>query len=183
VARRPLTIIATLLLALACVGTASAQQPRDPLIDPPAGEAGSRFQVVGQFDWTAGEVVTLRLAFTTVSDPLTYAGPYPYTRQITVLRDGTWSFPIVVTEDVLGFPVGPEPGFIVVRAEAPSHNATNAWILSVNGIRPAGADAIADAGFGPLAPPPSLALALGLFAMAVGTLLIVSAAHHQRPNA
>jgi hypothetical protein len=176
VARQPLIIFASALLALACICTASAQQPRDPLIDPPSGEAGSRFQIVGQFGWIPGETVTLRLALTTAADPLTYAGPFPYTREITVLRDGTWSFPIVATEDVLGFPFGAEPGFIVVRAEAPSHTSTNAWILTVSGARPSGADAIAEAGFGPIAPPASLALALGLFAMAVGTLLLVSAA-------
>ena len=171
---KPLIIVAATLLALAGARTGVAfQQTRDPLIDPPSGGIDSRFQVVGEVGWIPGETITLRLAFTTSPDPLTFAGPFPYMREIVVLRDATWFYPIVVREDVLGFMLGPEPGFIVVRAESASQTSTNAYIFTVNGQRPAGADTITDAGFGPGAPAPALLLTLGLFAIGLGGLLFV----------
>jgi hypothetical protein len=169
---KPLVVLCAIVCALA-VRTASAQQGRDPLVDPPSGGVDSRFTVVGEVGWIAGETVTLRLAFTT-ADPLNYAGPFPYTREITVLRDNTWFFPIVVREDVLGFPLGPGPGFIVVRAESATQTSTNAYVFTVNGVYPIGAEQFVDAGFGPGAPPPAVALTLGLFAIGLGALLFVS---------
>lgn len=170
---KPLIIFAALFGALFAGARAStAQQPDDPLIDPPAGEIGSRFQVVGQSGWLPGETVTLLLAFTLRPDPIAYPGPFPYQRQVTVLRDGTWSFPIVVREDVLGFGLGPDPGYIVVRAEGGNGQRKTAYfVLTVNGRRP---EAAPVAGFGAGTPPPAVLATLGLFAMGTGALLLAA---------
>lgn len=125
-----------------------------------------------------GEPVTIELAFT-VSDPLTYAGPFPYRQQVTVLRDGTWSFPIVLTDD-LGLPLGNQPGFIVVRATSPSKTAQNAFVYTVGGRAVAGAEAIADLGFGPQFADPTVPLTAGLFALGIGGLLLANGAMRRR---
>jgi len=158
--------------------TASAQGQRDPLIAPSSGEKGSRFQIVGETGWIPGEPVTIELAFT-MSDPLTYAGPFPYRQQVTVLRDGTWSFPIVLTDD-LGLPLGSQPGFIVVRATSPSKTAQNAFVYTVGGRAVAGAEAIADLGFGPEVGDPTVPLTAALFALGAGGLLLTSGAMRRR---
>ena len=166
-------ISAIIIAALSVVARASAQT-RDPLIDPPSGTEGSRFQVVGQAGWVPGETVTLRLAFTSSAAPLEFAGPFPYEQPLMVLRDGTWSFPVVVTEDALGFPLGDMPGFIVIQVQSATQTATNAWVLTVNGVFPPGSETLAPAGAGPPAPSPALLLTLGLFALGIGGLLITS---------
>jgi hypothetical protein len=56
--------------------TASGQESRDPLISPQVGERESRFQIVGQFGWTPGEDVSIRIGFAQ-ADPFTFAGPFP----------------------------------------------------------------------------------------------------------
>ncbi len=154
-------------------GSALAQETRDPLIDPSEGSVGSRFQIVGQSGWVAGEMITLELAYTP-ADPLAFAGPFAFERQITVLRDGTWSFPIVVNDALLGAPLPDQPGYIVVRARSSSRTATNAYVYTVNGSRPVGAEAIAPLGFGPGAPTPGGAITIALFAAGLGVLLAVS---------
>lgn len=136
------------------------------------GGDGSRFQVVGLIGWVPGETVRLRVGFAT-SEPLTFAGPFAFEQPVTVLRDGTWSFPIVVNDALLGRPPGTTPGYIVVRAESGTHTAQNAYVYSVNGSLPAGADAIAMLGFGP-GSAGGAAIALALFAMATGALLTLS---------
>lgn len=172
----------TLALALALISArlvgpaaARAQQQRDPLIDPPAGGNGSRFQVVGLSGWTAGETVTIRVGFT-ATDPLAFSGPFPFERQATVLRDGTWSFPVNVNDSLLGAPLGAQPGYLVVQAQSGARTATNAFVYTVEGARPVGADAIAPLGFGPGAPSPAFALAAALFAAGGGALLATSGA-------
>lgn len=164
-----LTIVCASVLP---VGMAHGQEGRDPLIDPPEGGAGSRFQIVGQRDWVPGETVRLRIGFA-AADPLTFAGPFSFEQPVTVLRDGTWSFPVVVNAALLGAEPGAVPGFIVVRAESGPHVAQNAYVYTVNGSRPSGADVIAPLGFGPGAPG-SQALTLALFALATGGLILVS---------
>lgn len=170
-------IVAVLTLALACSWAllpraALAQDDRDPLISPPAGERGSRFQIVGQFGWHPGEQVAIRIGFVTAA-PFAFNGPFPYEQHVTVLRDGTWSFPVVLN-DALGLPLASEPGFLVVRAESPSRTATNAFVYTVNGRAPAGAGEVANLGFGPALGNPALPLGIGLFALGVGALLLVS---------
>ena len=171
---RILAVLATAALAAAFFsGTAAAQEIRDPLIDPPAGGAGSRFQVVGQSGWSAGQTITLEAAYT-AADPLAFTGPFPFQRQVTVLRDGTWSFPIVVNDALLGAPLPDQPGFIVVRARSAGRTAVNAYIYTVNGARPPRADEIAPLGFGPGVPSAASAVTLALFAAGTGALLALS---------
>lgn len=146
---------------------------------PDEGGNGSRFQVVGQFGWTPGETVTISLAFTQ-TDPLGYAGPFERERQVTVLRDGTWSFPVNVSNDLLSRPLDDIPGYIVVRAQSPTKTAVNAFIFSPGGRRPVGAEAIADLGFGPPRPDPTVAATLALFLAGIGGLLVASGAIRRR---
>lgn len=147
------------------------QEGRDPLIDPAFGGEGSRFQVVGQTGWTPGERVRVRIGFAP-SAPFDFDGPFPFQEQVTVLADGTWSFPVVVNDDLLGAPLPDTPGFIVVVADSPSRIASNAYVFTVNGTGPPGAEQIADLGFGAPAPPPGVALTLALFGAATGALLL-----------
>jgi hypothetical protein len=183
--RRPRSGVFALFVALALLsGTfpraASSQEPRDPLIDPPSGSAGSRFQIVGQSGWTPGEAVTLRVFFTTSTQPLDVAresAPLTQEFSVTVLADGTWSFPIVVNEFFAadgGARPPDTPGYIVVSAAAPSHTAVNAFVYTVRSVLPAGAQAIAGAGFGGAAAPAGLPLLVALFSAGVGALLLGS---------
>jgi len=158
--------------------TASAQEGRDPLISPAAGELGSRFQIVGQFGWTPGEQVELSIGFTEV-DPFTFSGPFPYQQRVTVLRDGTWSFPVVLNT-ALGLPLADLPGYLVVRAESPSKTATNAFVYTVAGRTPVGAEQIADLGFGPQFRDAALPLGIALFALGTGALLVTSGEMRRR---
>lgn len=169
-----------LAAAFALVPSISAQEVRDPLIDPATGEAGSRFQVVGQSGWTAGETVTISIAFSSTADPLSYVGAFPYTAQVTVLRDGTWSFPVVVNEDVLGTPLPAIPGYVIVRAESGQRVAANAYVYTVGGARPLGADIIAPLGSGMPLPDPTFALTVALFALGIGALLAAGGALQRR---
>ncbi len=152
--------------------TTSAQEARDPLISPAAGEPGSRFQIVGQFGWTPGETVELSIGFVE-ADPFAFTGPFPYAQEVTVLRDGTWSSPVVLN-DALGLPLASEPGYLVVRAESPSKTATNAFVYTVGGRTPVGAEQIADLGFGPQFPDAAVPLGIALFALGIGGLLVAS---------
>ena len=173
-------LVALAFASVALLHTASAQEPRDPLIDPASGGAGSRFQIVGQSGWTAGETVTLRVFFTTSPDPLNVApqdAPLAQEFSVTVLADGTWSFPIVIDEFFAadgGARPPDAPGYIVVRATAPSHEAVNAFVYTVRSVLPAGADGFAAAGFGPTAPPAGLGITVALFAAGLGALLMIS---------
>lgn len=171
-------------VALACawafsVNPAAAQAARDPLIVPDEGGNGSRFQVVGESGWTPGETVTIGLAFTE-ADPLHYAGPFEHERQVTVLRDGTWSFPINVGDDLLTKPLDSVPGYIVVRAQSRTKTAINAFVFSPGGRRPAGAESIAHLGFGPPDADPTVAGTLALFIGATGALFVASGAGRRR---
>jgi hypothetical protein len=163
----------TLALGLALIPqTTFAQESRDPLISPPAGERGSRFQIVGQFGWTPGEQVDIGIAFA-AADPFGFEGPFPVEQQVTVLRDGTWSFPVVLN-DALGLPLAGDPGYLVVRAESPSKSATNAFVYTVNGRTPTGAEEVAHLGFGPSIGNTALPLGVALFGAGIGVLLVVS---------
>lgn len=167
-----------LALVIACalaLHTASAQAPKDPLIEPAEGDLGSRFQVVGEAGWTPGEQVNIRLGVTP-ADPQSYAGPFYHERQVTVLRDGTWSFPINVSDELFPFPLDANPAYIVIRAESPTRTAVNAFVFAPGGRRPAGAEAVGAFGFGPQGTAPAAALIGALFAAATGGLLIVSGA-------
>jgi hypothetical protein len=178
----PLVLVAALAFAwMLSVGTASAQEQRDPLIDPAAGGLGSRFQIVGQYGWAPGESVTIRIGFTS-SQPLAFDGPFTLEQQLTVLADGTWSFPVVVNEALFQGAAPSIPGYVVVVAQSATQRAVNAHIFTIDGARPPGADAIAPLGFGPGAPTAALALVLALFAAGIGALLVMSGAWRRRSN-
>jgi hypothetical protein len=162
--------------------TAHAQVPADPLISPAEGEAGSRFQIVGQSGWTAGETVTLSFGFSDQPPGASFAGPFYHERQVTVLRDGTWSFPVVVNNDLFPFPLY-RPGFVVVKAQSASKTEINSFVYSVAGRRPLGPPPLASFGFGPAQANPVFALTLALFAAATGALLAISGAWRRREAA
>jgi hypothetical protein len=185
VQRYVLALLAALTLALAySLSTAAAQEARDPLIDPPSGGAGSRFQIVGQSGWVPGETVTLSVTFTTSSDPLGAPDPAPLVEEeftVTVLADGTWSFPLVVDEFFADAGGPPDtPGYIVVRTTAPSHESANAYVYTVRSVLPAGAEAIASTGSGPGAPSGATVVVAALFAAGAGGLLLLSGTLRRR---
>lgn len=176
--RNTCVLVAAFALAgVVFFGTASAQQPRDLIIDPPSGAAGSRFQIVGAEEWTAGETVALQLAFTTSPDALEFTGPFAIEEQLPVLPDGTWSFPVVVNESIFRGAPPDTTGSIVIRATTPSHSAVAAFQYTG---QPALISRVASAGFGPAAPPATFALLLALFAAGIGTLLVLSGAWRSR---
>jgi hypothetical protein len=162
-------------------GTASAQE-RDPLISPSSGGAGSRFQIVGETGWTPGETVTISIGFSDVDPGEQYGGTLYHERQITVLRDGTWSFPIVVNQDLVPFPLW-RPGFIVVKATSATRTAVNSYVYTVEGRAPPGAPPLASLGSGPGAPSGVVAVTLALFAAATGALVAASGGIRRRISA
>jgi hypothetical protein len=169
-------VAVALLVGLALPSSARAQDQRDPIIDPPEGAAGSRFQVVGAAGWVPGETVTLTILFTTSAEPLTFtSGLFEIEQTVTVLRDGTWSFPVVVNDALFGAPLPAEPGYVVVRAASPSKSGVNAYVVASGGRRPAGAEAVLGAfGWGPPGALPAMSVTAALFALGVGALLAVS---------
>jgi hypothetical protein len=174
-------MLTALAVALAISGalvpsfsSSASAQTLDPLIDPPQGGAGSRFQIVGQSGWQPGEVVTIRFAFSDVA-PEAYAGQFYNEQHVTVLRDGTWSFPTVVNDKLFPFPLW-RPGYIVVKAQSPSQTAVNAYIYTVEGRAPAGLPPLASLGSGPDAATPVFLLTLALFAAATGALVALAGA-------
>jgi hypothetical protein len=178
------------LLVVACAiavlcslspGAASAQE-RDPLISPASGGAGSRFQIVGESGWTPGETVTISIGFSDIDPGEQYGGALYHERQVTVLRDGTWSFPIVVNQELVPFPLL-RPGFIVVKATSSTHAAVNSFVYTVEGRAPLGAPPLASLGFGPEAPSGTVAVTLALFAAATGALVAASSAIRRRATA
>jgi hypothetical protein len=164
------------------LGHAFAQVPADPLISPAEGGAGALFQVVGQSGWTPGETVTLTFGFADIAPDASYAGATYHERQVTVLRDGTWSFPVVVNSDLFPFPLW-RPGFIVVRAQGADKTEVNSFVYTVAVRAPLGTPPLASFGFGP---PPGLdrsfLLTLALFAAGTGALLTLSGAWRRRPR-
>lgn len=170
-----LTVLAVMIACagatlLRTSGVAEAQQP-DPLIDPPEGAAGSRFQIVGQVAWTPGDTVTISYGFSDAEPGATYDGPFYNQQQVTVLRDGTWSFPTVVNDRLFPFPLW-RPGFIVVKAKSATTTAINSYVYTVDGRAPRGLPPLASLGSGPgEGDGAALALTFVLFAAATGALL------------
>lgn len=169
-----------LALALACVralpiGTSNAQQPSELLISPAQGEPGSLFQVVGTSGWTPGDTVTLTFGFADLPADSTFAGATYHERTATVLRDGTWSFPVVITPDLLPFPLW-RPGYIVVRAVSPTKTDTGNFVYTVEGKLPLGTPPMASYGFGPQPPDRGASVALALLLAGAGAMLVCSGA-------
>ena len=167
------------VLAIVCaialpLSHASAAE-RDPLISPATGGAGSLFQVVGQSGWTPGETITLSLTFADTDPGAVFPGPAYHERPVPVLRDGTWSFPIVVNQEILPFPLW-RPGFIVVRAQSATKTAVNSFVYTVEGRSPIGTPPLADLGSGPQSASTVLVTTLALFAAGAGAMVIASGA-------
>lgn len=168
--------LTALAFAIACIsgvalpGTVTAQE--DTFVSPTEGEAGSRFQIVGEVGWTPGEIVTIDFAFSDSPPTEDYAGPFYNEQTVTVLRDGTWSFPVVVNRDLFPFPLW-RPGYIVVRARGDAQITITPFLYTVEGRHPVGQPPLA--GFGPVGSEiVSEVLTLALFAAATGALLIAS---------
>lgn len=173
-----------LALALACAWALSikpsfAQQPSELLISPAQGEPGSRFQIVGQSGWTPGETVTLTFGFADLPADSTFAGATFHQRDVTVLRDGTWSFPVVITPDLLPFPLW-RPGYIVVRATSPSKADTGNFVYTVEGKLPLGTPPLSGFGFGPQPPDRGTSVALALLCAGAGALLVYGGVRRSR---
>lgn len=174
-----LTVLAVMFACVCAIslhanGIAHAQQA-DPLIDPPQGAAGARFQIVGQTAWTAGDTVTISYGFADAPPTAAYDGPFYNEQQVTVLRDGTWSFPTVVNNNLFPFPLW-RPGYIVVKAQSATTTAINSYIYTVEGRAPAGLPPLAELGSGPGGDGAVFALTLALFAAATGGLIALSGA-------
>ncbi|MBI5289495.1 MAG: hypothetical protein HY873_11045 [Chloroflexi bacterium] len=128
--------------------TGQAQQAT--FVSPGEGGAGSRFQIVGEAGWTPGETITLEFTFVDVppAQAEAFAGPFYRTEQVTALRDGTWSFPVVLNEDVLPFPLW-RPGYIAIRARGAAQTTLTLFTYMVDGRGPQGPPPLAEFGFGP----------------------------------
>ena len=177
--------ICAVVLALAWTlslghSTAAAKGP-DPLIDPPQGAAGARFQIVGQIGWTPGASVTISYGFSDAPPGDGYAGPFWNEQRATVLRDGTWSFPTVVNNRILPFPLW-RPGYIVVKAVSGERIAINSYVYTVDGHGPAGTPPLASLGFGPDSGGHGgvVALTIALFVAATGALFVMGGAFRGR---
>lgn len=169
-------LVAALAFAWALPGSISAQQSEYLLIEPDAGGAGSRFQIVGRSGWTAGETVALHVSFTTAPDRVPVeSGLYVFETTVLVLMDGTWSFPVVV-DAIFGSPLPDSPGAVVVRAASPTRTAIASYAYSGAGAPPAATDTVPAAGFGPSAPGALSATVVALFASCVGAMLLVGGA-------
>jgi hypothetical protein len=181
-----LTVLAVALaiagaLSLGTFGSAKAQES-DPLIDPAEGSAGSRFQIVGQVAWTPGDEVTISFGFSDVAPTANYGGPFYNEQHVTVLRDGTWSFPTVINERLFPFPLW-RPGYIVVKAQSATITAINNYVYTVEGRAPAGLPPLASLGSGPGGGSPVFALTLALFAATTGALVTLAGLMRSPRNA
>jgi hypothetical protein len=165
---RILVLVAALAVAWARSLDSSYAQTAELIIDPPAGGAGSRFQIVGQSGWIAGEAVSVRVGFTE-GDAASFAGPFAIDEQVTVLDDGTWSFPVVLSVAFFGGTAPATAGTVVVRAESPSHTATATFTYTGLGPPPA---AVSAAGFGQPAAGASAVAVVAMFAAGVGAMLV-----------
>jgi hypothetical protein len=179
-------LVAASMVALACAWAfplkpAFAAQTAELIVDPPSGGAGSRFQIVGESDWTAGETVRIRVGFVTTGDPAAFAGPYAIEQDLTVLPDGTWSFPVVLSDTFFGGLAPSTPGTIVVRAASPSNDALATF--DYTGVGPPPASDIGAAGFGPAAGAAPAAMIVSLFGAGIGTMLIVAGGRRRYEDA
>jgi hypothetical protein len=142
-------------------------------VSPTEGSAGSRFQIVGELGWTAGETVTISFGFSDAPPGVGFSDTTYNEQTVTVLRDGTWSFPAVINNELVPFPLW-RPGYIVVVAESDSQRAVASVVYSVADERPVGGPPLAPLGWGPGAGGAAAhnLIALTLFALGTGGLLV-----------
>lgn len=175
-------IAVALVLASVFVLHASAQTPHGLLLSAAEGAAGSRFQIVGEGGWTPGETVGIDVAFAD-ADPaaVPYTGDFYRRGDVAALRDGTWSFPVVVNQALFPFPLW-RPGYVLVRAQGASMTETAVFVYTVEGRRPLGAPPLAPLGFGPAAGRHTPLSTLALFAGATGALIVIAGAARLVPQ-
>jgi hypothetical protein len=163
-------VACALAYAFASTDGTSAQEPL--FVSPTEGSAGSRFQIVGEVGWTAGETVKISFGFSDAPPGDAFNDTTYNELTVTVLRDGTWSFPAVINNELVPFPLW-RPGYLVVVAESASQRAVASLVYSVEDERPVGAPPLAPLGFGALSPGGSnqAVITLALFGLAVGGLL------------
>jgi hypothetical protein len=85
-----------------------------------------------------------------------------------------------VLNESLGLPLESEPGYLVVQAESASKMATNAFVYTVGGRTPSGAEQVANLGFGPDIGNTAIPLGIALFGLGVGALLVVGGEMRRR---
>jgi hypothetical protein len=169
-----LAVVCASACAFAFIGAVGAQEPI--FVSPTEGSAGSRFQIVGEVGWTPGETIALSFGFSDAPPGEQYTGALYNEQMVTVLRDGTWSFPAVINEQLLPFPLW-RPGFIVVEAEGEQQRVNASLVYTVGEERPIGAPPLAPLGFGPPdmdGTPEQLALRIALLTMGAGALVAAS---------
>jgi hypothetical protein len=178
-------VLTALAVALACAGAiiqrniGRAQQ--DTFVSPTEGSAGSRFQVVGELGWVLGETVTISFGFSDLPPGPDYAGPFYNEQPVTVLRDGTWSFPVVINDQLVPFPLW-RPGYIVVKAAGGRQTTLTTVVYTVGERRPVGEPPLSELGFGPPAGGTALAVALAGALFAGGAGLLVGLSGAMRPT-
>jgi hypothetical protein len=141
-------LAAAYAIACATVLASAASAQEAIFVSPTEGSAGSRFQIVGEVGWTPGETITLGFGFSDAPPGDAYTGPLYNEQTLTVLRDGTWSFPVVINDELFPFPLW-RPGFIVIVAEGEQQRVTTSVVYTVEEERPVGAPPLAPLGFGP----------------------------------
>jgi hypothetical protein len=117
-------------------------------VSPGTGESGSRFQIVGEVGWTPGERLAIDFGFSDAPPNGSYAGTFYNPQTVVVLRDGSWSFPVVVNRDLFPFPLW-RPGYIVVRVQGANQTTLTPFAYTVEGRQPVGEPPLADLGDGP----------------------------------
>ena len=119
--------------------------------------------------------MSIDVAFADVDPAVAAPQEFYHQGDITVLRDGTWSFPLVVNQALFPFPLY-RPGFIVVRAQSESKSGSGTFVYTVEGREPAGAPPLASLGSGPLDGDSPLVIGAGLLALGIGTLTLLAGA-------
>ena len=156
-------------------------QQQDTFVAPTEGAAGARFQIVGETGWTPGETITISFGFSDQAPGDAFAGPFYTEQSVTVLRDGTWSFPVVINDELFPFPLW-RPGFIVVQAEGALQTTITPFTYTVLGASPVGPPPLAELGFGPgdEGAATSVVVTGAAFAAAMGLLFVVSGETRRR---
>ncbi len=156
-------------------------QQQDTFVSPTEGSAGARFQIVGETGWTPGETISISFGFSDEAPGEAFAGPFYNEQSVTVLRDGTWSFPVVINNELVPFPLW-RPGFIVVQAAGASQTTITPFTYTVLGASPVGRPPLAELGFGPGGADSTTSSVVtgAAFVAALGALLVVSGEARRR---
>ncbi len=179
----PLALVVVCAFSLVVTSAVLAQQAT--FVSPDEGSVGSRFQIVGESGWIPGEALTLEFTFLDVPPPAagSFDGPFFRTETITALRDGSWSFPVVINRDLFPFPLW-RPGFIAIRVSGSTQSTLTLVTYMVDGQRPTGQPPLAGLGFGPQSAGQLAATLLlsAVFALGIGALLLAAGATRDRPQ-